>query len=310
MTHRLAILFVLPALLLAACATPQGAPGLLDRVERLRTDRPEQAGTMAAFLDRTMARLCGADCNRPALTDARLLDLAAAAAAVNAYHPGLRVEAHERVFAALLARGLAGPLEVRELHRTYIAARRWEDARRLVGRFPELALEPIPATIDPGPDPGGHPAVWRVSLVEDAIHREPLDLSRGRVLIVVSHPGCGFSRRALAALREPALRDRLPARTYFVVPPFGSIDIPRLRHWNAEFPTQEHRFADREGDWPFGHRIWDLPTFVLLEEGVHRATLQGWPPGTEQGERLKVLLEAEQGETGQGEAGRGVAGAQ
>jgi hypothetical protein len=38
--------------------------------------------------------------------------------------------------------------------------------------------------------------------------------------------------------------------------------------------------------------------------------LQGWPPGTEQGERLKALLEAEQGETGQGEAGRGVAGAQ
>lgn len=171
------------SLLIAGCASDGSAPDLLGRIERLRIERPEQEAA-ALFLDKTLQRSCRSDCRQASLDDRRLIELAAAAAAVNFYHPGSRVDAHEMVFDALVSRRLAGPLEVEDLHRTYVSARRWQDARRLAERFPQVKLESVPSEIYAGPERPGSPSVWKITPGQDALRRESLDLSRDRKSVV------------------------------------------------------------------------------------------------------------------------------
>ncbi len=222
-----------------------------------------------------------------ALPDDTLRGLAADAAAANFYYGGTRAEAHGTVFAELVRRDLATGLQIEDYHRSLIAARRWQDASTLARQHPDVPLEALPAHFDGdnGNTTGAH--YWRFDASEDRLTREPL-ATGGVTLVVVSHPGCRYSRAAMAAIEnDPALDQALPARRVFVAPAFASLDLEHIGGWNAAHPRARHVLADRPQAWSFV-RKWNTPQFFFLVDDALVATVEGWP---EEG-RVDELLAA------------------
>ena len=271
-------------LTLALCLAPgsaQAQPPLLPgqfqaHVEDGRTGLHHAPRELARF-DAMFAAFVDAPGGLEALPDAALSSLASDLAAANFYYAGARVDAHAAVFAELARRGRASELEIEDVHRSLLAARRWQEASRIAADHPGVKLEAIPAHIEAGDEsaPGAH--YWRYDPAGDRLTRFPFTAGTGVMLVVVSHPGCQFSQRAIAALEnDPALDAALPARRIFVAPSFGSLQLGRIGHWNAAHPSSPHVLVDRPQDWDFVQQ-WSTPQFLFLVDGKVVASVEGWP---------------------------------
>lgn len=211
------------------------------------------------------------------LPDATLSKLASDAAIANFYFVGARVDAHRALFDELERRKAATDLEVEDFHRSLLAARRWQEAAALAVRHPQLPLEALPSRIDAGNGDDSAPNFWSFDPGNDRLVREPWPMTTGAVLVVVSHPSCGFSRAAITALENnPALARALPERRIFIAPSHGSLSLDRIGEWNAAHPGFQHVLVDRPQAWPFVHR-WNTPQFFFLVDGKVVAEVEGWP---------------------------------
>jgi hypothetical protein len=211
------------------------------------------------------------------LPDDMLSRLAADAAIANFYYGGTRVDAHAAVFAELARRKSASALEIEDMHRSLIAARRWRDAIAFAEGHPQLALEALPTHIVPGDGETAGPHYWRFDPEQDRLTREPLVAAEGITLVVVSSPGCAFSRAAIAALEsDPALDQVLPERRVFVAPAIARLELAPLGKWNAAHPRFRHVLVDRPLAWTFV-RKWNTPQFLFLRDGEVVAEVEGWP---------------------------------
>jgi len=210
------------------------------------------------------------------LEDGLLLALAADAAAANFYYPGSRPAPHVDIFEELERRGIASELQVSDLHRTFIAARMWEDAKALAKRFPGFELETLPAHFDPGADTGGL-KVWDFDPSTQTLRRHDLNATGSLMLVIISHPNCGFSRAALRALEaDPLLVQELPEQRYFVAPTPGGLQLESIRKWNAVHPDSRHVLVDRPLAWSFV-KSWNTPQFFFLVDGLLVEHVVGWP---------------------------------
>lgn len=250
-----------------------------------RTEMRFASLVLEAF-DETLAKAIAQSGAIENLANEDLRVLAGDAAIANFYFPGSReaVHSHSRLFAELERRGIATGLEVDDYFRTLVAARRWSAARALAERFPELELERLPTTIQYD-GAAAEPAYWVVDRRSDAITRKRLDLT-GLVLVLISHPGCGFARAALARMKEDrVLRSALPERVLFIAPTFGGLGLDSIRRWNILRPDAPHHLVDKPLAWTFVER-WNTPQFLFLFNGQRVAALEGWP-GEDQASRLQ-----------------------
>lgn len=223
-----------------------------------------------------------------AIPEATLSKLANDAAIANFYYGGARVDAHAAVFSQLVLRKAATALQVEDMHRSLIAGRRWQDAAALAARHPDVPLEAMPAHVVAGEEgaPGLH--YWRFDPDEDRLVRETLAMAGGVTLVVVSSPGCHFSRDAMRALENnPQLDQILPRRRLFLAPAIASLELKSLAAWNASHPQFQHVLVDRPQAWSFV-RKWNTPQFFFLVDGAPVAWVEGWP---EEGQ-VQALMEA------------------
>lgn len=236
------------------------------------------ADEVLPLFDAMMVRAASAGFQQ--LGDATMLKLATDAAAANFYFPGSRVAAHSEIFEELARRQVASELETDDYHRTLVAARLWEEAAAIARRFPDFAVEALPEHFDTGNDAGGL-KVWDFDAATRTLRRRELGIEKGLVLVVISHPNCGFSRAAMLALEtNSALAAELPAHRYFVAPTFGGLRLESILAWNTAHPGSPHVLVDRPMAWPFV-RSWNTPQFFFLVDGQLVEYLEGWPDASQ-----------------------------
>lgn len=271
--RRVAVILLALAFATTAHGQPMLQPGQFQAYAEDGRHQIHHAPQALARFDALMA----AAGELASLPDDGLSGLAGDAAAANFYYGGTRVEAHAAVFAELARRKTASALEIEDMHRSLIAGRRWQQAVAFAKEHPQVPLEGLPAHIVAG-DPGAPgPHYWRFDPGEDRLTREPLGVAEGVTLVVVSSPGCHFSRDAIAALeKDPGLDQALPERRVFVSLGAARLELEHLGRWNAAHPRFQHVLADRPQAWPFVRR-WSTPQFLFLVDGELVAEVEGWP---------------------------------
>lgn len=249
---------------------------LQDVEDRTAGDARERARQMTLAFDRDLA----AEYSRERLasaSDHQLEQLFQAASRVVFY-------AHEPAHAALLQRA-AQALDARskltdehrhDLYRAWVVTRNFDAANALARSHPDPELQvlpSIPAVEDPGP---GRVVVWDPAEGAQALSARIVDRDAPARVVVLSHPRCGFSRRAIAAIEaDPALSARL-RDALWLAPPNGSLDLHDIQAWNRQHPDARLRYAVAMRDWP-QFDSWATPVFYFMREGRVVATVTGWP---------------------------------
>lgn len=164
----------------------------------------------------------------------------------------------------------------RDLHRAWVATRRFDDANAMARAHPELQFEllpPLPTGSDVAP---GQVVVWHPADDSRVLSARAVEQGGQMRVVVLSHPRCGFSRRAIAAIEaDPVLSSRL-RDALWLAPPNGSLDLHDIQAWNRAHPDARLSYAVAMRDWP-QFDSWATPVFYFMREGKVVATVTGWP---------------------------------
>lgn len=112
-------------------------------------------------------------------------------------------------------------------------------------------------------------------------------------VVVISHPGCGFSRAAVdAAMQDPALHGLLSgARALWISPQDGTLDPRIFVDWAENHPQFPIHIVARQSGFPrFGY--WGTPTFYILRDGKVAARVVGWPRDGNRAALLQAFSDA------------------
>ncbi len=276
-------LIVVVALLSARVPAQAGDASIAARHARLqevekqtRDDARERARRMTETFDRDLA----ADYTGARLattTDEDLEELFQAANRVVFYaHGPAHAVLQQQAAQSLEARSKLTDKHRRDLYRSAVVTRRFDDANALARAHPALqlpVLPPAPVADDPG---AGQVVVWRPADDAEALSAQVVDLHVPTRVVVLSHPRCGFSQRAIAAIEaDPVLSARL-RDALWLAPPNGSLDLSDVQAWNRTHPGAPLRYAVAMRDWP-QFDSWATPVFYFMREGRVVATVTGWP---------------------------------
>lgn len=190
-----------------------------------------------------------------------------------------------RIVSTLESRDALQAWQVAYWQQGLLAARQFSEARALRLAHPDVVMPDVPDFTDLAS--GNAPSVLSLSNDAQTVTRTDAALP-GSGLVVVFSPGCGFSRRAFAALeKQTSLAELLQTRTVWLHPASGDLDIPAWAAWNRNNPHAPLVEAHAETEWSWIDS-WATPTFYVLRNGQVHTKVVGWP-GEEQ---LDVLTHA------------------
>ena len=197
----------------------------------------------------------------------------------------------ERVFALLEQREAATDAHFASMQRAYVQLRRFDAANRLATDHPGRPLQRLPEFSDPlGPHHAGA-SEWRFNEAATELTRAPLDL-RSIDILVVSHPQCGYSQRAVADIsRDEQLHALFRVRSHWLAPQDGRLTPKVHADWNATHPDHSLAIVHRASELPEVD-TWSTPTFYFLRDGAVVAKVIGWPKGGRRDELLAAARKA------------------
>ncbi len=187
----------------------------------------------------------------------------------------------EQVVAEAHERDLVQSSEYRRLFDAHLAAGDLTAAERVRQRYPEIELPNVPERIEPPmTDTEAAVLVWRIKEDPERLVGEWISLNHPRLLIV-STPGCGFSRQAAKVLSEDeTLAPLMDKYALWIAGPSTSNTFHRLAWWNERFPSAEKMLADDVSAWPVAD-FFHSPQFVFVENGQVTVQHSGWLGGSE-----------------------------
>ena len=201
------------------------------------------------------------------------------------------LEKMEAAFSEAAARHQLSGSEIEAMHKAYVSMRRFDEAAALRGRngWVPSGTQPDVASRVPADFRGR--TVLEVDADDPLLTRVPYLHPLERRIVVVSHPMCQFTQRAIAAIEQDGeLRDLFDGRTTWLAPVEGNLRFDVMRRWNETRPAFAMALAFSRDDWP-EIDAWGTPTFYFFgEEGVV-AKVAGWP---EEGRRAELLAAARQ----------------
>lgn len=211
------------------------------------------------------------------------------------FHSGAQEHARElaSTLALLERRGLETSEHVEAMHRLYLHARLFDEARRLAALHPSVELEAVPEVIGSRRNSAGV-VTWQPGADAASLIEQPFRLRGADRIVVVAHPGCAYSRAAAEAIvGDPVLGPVFAAHASWIAPPSGRLELHRFSEWNATHPASPISLAVRRADWPMIDD-WATPTFHLFRGGERVGVVSGWPlDGVgRRGELLEALSEA------------------
>lgn len=183
-------------------------------------------------------------------------------------------------------RGSVRKIFYTNLFKALVLTRSFEEARQLQADQPKVNFGKLPSFRDSPALNQQSPTVWNVDLQKNEYLRQNMQL-RGNHIIVVSHPSCNFSWKALSAIHaDPVLSPLFFNKTTtWLLPQSENIELETIRLLNSNFPEINAKIVVYEAEWS-QLDTWATPTFYFLKDGVMVAKVVGWPEG---GNREKIV---------------------
>ena len=160
----------------------------------------------------------------------------------------------------------------------YVLSRMLAEARAFADERGNASLIKPPAFVDAGSHRS--PTLWRLSDDGATLTRHDLPLAQDTRLIVVSAPGCHFTRDASAAIaNDSVLSDLMVHHSTWVIPQ-STVPFADVVQWNQEHPGWPMQLVYLETEWP-SIPSWATPGFYFFQNGKIVTSVVGWP-GPEQ----------------------------
>lgn len=188
------------------------------------------------------------------------------------------LERLEVAFSEILRRGVGSERMVHGMRSAYISMRMFDQARELTRRHGLRLVEDDPSYLNNVPAEFQGPTMLEISPAAPQLTRTPFVPPTGGHIVVVAHPLCHFSQRAMVAINGDATLETLfEERATLLAPVDGNLNLDVLESWNSTFPALEVALAYARDEWP---RIdyWGTPTFYFFGEGGTVEKIVGWPP--------------------------------
>lgn len=232
----------------------------------------ERATAMSAAFDNGFAAALARD---PASMDSQ--DLATLFNAANIAHAysiqATHLQAMQRAFGELQARGLVEQRSFSDMHAALMASRQFEQASALEKTFPQWNVEPAP-TLATSSSSGK--TALAVQESGNTLTRTTLAVDQGARVVVISHPLCHFSRNAMAAIEADPALSKAMARSLWLAPVDRKLNLDVLQQWNREHPEHPMVIAFDRAEWP-NFDSWSTPMFYFLRDGKLVSVVEGWP---------------------------------
>lgn len=233
----------------------------------------EPTETAGAAIDRMAAEQTQA--GRNVSEDLRLLHRAALERATE-FRDDARIDAARVLHARLHAQALASRRDHHSLQRLLLVSGRIEEARMFTASVPEAGLPAVPRFDAARLLPRDAVRVWQVA-DEDGpeltLRQDALDLDLR--IVVVSSPGCGFSRAAATAIpSDPELGPVFAQHAVWLIAPDAIADVAALRAWNLRNPDAGISIAVNAAQWPVA--LDTTPQFLVFRDGQLVEHLSGW----------------------------------
>lgn len=179
-------------------------------------------------------------------------------------------------FNELDRRGLATPADTRAAVFANLAARRFQVAQDIATVHGPIDHVAVPRYIDSPVAPSAR-TILGVSDDGSTVERV-VSAFGGSGLILVMHPYCGPSRRALETFATDArLLALSPDRLAVVAPVAGSMGWSGIAAWNREHPAFRIVIAYRAEEWPEIATMGTTPQFIAASDGKVIDHFAGWP---------------------------------
>lgn len=234
---------------------------------------PEPTESSGTTIDRLAAEQARAGSD--ASEDLRLLHRAALERATE-FRDDARIDTARALHARLHGQALASRQDHRSLQRLLLVSGRIEEARVFTASVPEAGLPAVPRFDASRLLPRDVVRVWQIAdddgleltLRQDALN---LDLR----IVVVSSPGCGFSRAAAATIPpDPELGPVFAQHAVWLIAPDAIADVAALRAWNLRNPDAGIRIAVDSAQWPVA--LDTTPQFLVFRDGQLLEHVSGW----------------------------------
>lgn len=197
--------------------------------------------------------------------------------------------------ALLEAQRQATPAHYTTMYGAFVQTRRLDDAAALYARHGNPEMEPLPPREQTTAADHG-PREWTIT-ERGALSLQPRQ-AKATQIIVVAHPSCAFTRRAVADLKAaPGGSAWFFAGAHWLTPQDRRFGIDTLRDWNRQHPDAAMSVVYKEKDWR-ELDTWNTPTFYFIKDGRVVRKIVGWPGP----ERVRKVTEAA-GAIGISEAG-------
>lgn len=182
-----------------------------------------------------------------------------------------------RDLATLAKRNVIEPQLDAQMYGIFIQLRQFKAAKTFAREHPKLDVAPLPVILEDPSLPTAGPTVLAVSSHGDKVIHRPAALPAGTHILVVGHPLCHFTQRAVKAIEQnPKLVAVFERHAYWVSPQNGQLDVDLFQRWNAQHPAAVMSIAYRQREWPLIDS-WQTPTFYFIHDGRVAAKVTGWP---------------------------------
>jgi hypothetical protein len=184
------------------------------------------------------------------------------------------VSDQEKVFLKIAARGTPPTWQLRQMRASYVLAREFDKARGLEKSLPAGSFDSLPEIV--GAPRGTGPRIYRIEHGGNIFRVDRAALEGARI-VIVAHPLCGFSRKAMAAIEaDHRLMAAMADRTILVAAPKGALEVSEFLRWNRSHPSFPMHPIHAVSDWPGVDDWGSTPIFYFMRDGKLVDKLYGW----------------------------------
>lgn len=236
-----------------------------DALSRLQHRDGDNRNELHARFDREFSGLLGKPAVLSRLSEHDLVYLLRAVQLVSDEMPSpVDADRLREIVAAMERRGLARPMDFREVFLGLVRARQFGQARRYAAAHPRAGLPELPHMKDTGASPMPF-SVWTTDHDGTTLTRNTLDLVPLQILVL---SGCHFSEDAAEDISaDPVLGPVFARNAHWLMLPPGWEEQGAVRDWNRRFPSaQAIQIYDR-AEWTLLPPGWSMPTFLIVRDG-------------------------------------------
>ncbi|GJJ05773.1 hypothetical protein RugamoR64_63110 [Duganella rhizosphaerae] len=180
-----------------------------------------------------------------------------------------------KVFGLLDQRKQATQLQLQRTYKACYYCRSMDLAKQLAGQFPGRVKAAPEIRMSAGAG-AGTPTVMRLASGRGELFATACPLPEKPTVLMVTNPGCHFSRDAFAAIREdPVLVRRLNGALQLLAPHQMDFDIDDFVEWNRTYPSLPMSLAYHWRGWTMLD-MRETPTFYFIKAGAVKHVMKGW----------------------------------